>query len=439
MNKEIFNDEQIKMIRNRFSYIDFDPKYGKRLFFDNSGGSLRLTSSINDKYGIDLLPDCPERYHSRADDLNEIMDKARNEIIHTVMGASSGSVVTELTASQVFFQVIGSIIENVEGNNCITTNIEHPSAYDSMKMYCEKTGKEFRVVEVNKETGFIDPKSVAELVDKDTTVVSVIAASNISGNINNLREINKEIRKVKPDVIFVSDAVQHVPHGLMDVKEMGLDFANFALYKFYGTRGIGFGYVSDRVANLKHHRLEGKNNDDWTLGTPTPSLFASTLEVIDFVCEIGSLFTDSKDRRELYKIGIEKIAARERYLLECLLDGVDDKPGLRNIEGVEVYLDYEDLTKRDLIVAMGIKGLDPAEAVRRYQELGITVYERVNTSVYSKRIVESLGLTGAIRVSPLHVHTEEDIKEFLIKTEKLIDEIEWGKKWKRYRLQQKFS
>ena len=37
----------------------------------------------------------------------------------------------------------------------------------------------------------------------------------------------------------------------------------------------------------------------------------------------------------------------------------------------------------------------------------------MNTSLYSKRIVESLGLTGAIRVSPLHCHSTKDIEDFL--------------------------
>ena len=42
-----------------------------------------------------------------------------------------------------------------------------------------------------------------------------------------------------------------------------------------------------------------------------------------------------------------------------------------------------------------------------------TVYERINTSIYSKRILDSLGLYGAIRVSPLHCHGTDDIDAFL--------------------------
>lgn len=76
-------------------------------------------------------------------------------------------------------------------------------------------------------------------------------------------------------------------------------------------------------------------------------------------------------------------------------------------------MDTEDLTHRDLIVAMGIDGVDMTKCVEEYQKRGVTVFERVNSSVYSKRIVEGVGLTGAIRVSPMHCHTVEDIEEYL--------------------------
>ena len=41
------------------------------------------------------------------------------------------------------------------------------------------------------------------------------------------------------------------------------------------------------------------------------------------------------------------------------------------------------------------------------------MFERINTSIYSKRIVESLGQTGLIRVSPIHCHDFGDIDQYL--------------------------
>ena len=66
-----------------------------------------------------------------------------------------------------------------------------------------------------------------------------------------------------------------------------------------------------------------------------------------------------------------------------------------------------------LISAIGINGIDFTQLTAEYYKRGITVFERVNTSLYSKRIVESLGLTGAIRVPPLHCHSTQDIDDFL--------------------------
>ena len=87
--------------------------------------------------------------------------------------------------------------------------------------------------------------------------------------------------------------------------------------------------------------------------------------------------------------------------------------GLRHIPGVVVYLDTDDLASRDLIVAMAIENTDFTECVAQYQKRGVTVYERVISSLYSKRMLEALGLRGAIRVSPLHCHGVEDIDRFL--------------------------
>ena len=110
-------------------------------------------------------------------------------------------------------------------------------------------------------------------------------------------------------------------------------------------------------------------------------------------------------------------------LLYRMLEGTEEVPGLRHIENVEVYVDMEDLTYKDLIVAMGIKGIEYSECVQKYLEHGVTVFERLRSSMYSKRIVEALGIEGAIRVSPLHCNSTEDIDEFLKITKKIAESV----------------
>jgi cysteine desulfurase/selenocysteine lyase len=86
-------------------------------------------------------------------------------------------------------------------------------------------------------------------------------------------------------------------------------------------------------------------------------------------------------------------------------------------------MDFEDLSKRDLILCISIDGLDYVKTVEEYGKKGITVYERVVSSLYSKRMLEAFGLKGAIRVSPLHCHNTDDVDYFLKATREIVESI----------------
>lgn len=422
----LFPDDYLKVIQEQFCFLDADPEHGERLFFENSGGSLRLKEAVSIKSALEEFPDCPERVRGRGLELQSYVVDGTKDILQTIFGAKDGALVSELSASQAMFQVVGAIMENAGwGTNAVTSSLEHPSSHDAVEYYCKKTNREFRVVPANKTTGGIDIDEVLKYVDKDTCLLSIMAASNISGNIMDIKEIARRAKEINPEIYVISDTVQHAPHALVDVADWGIDAANFAPYKFFGVRGCGYAYVSDRVAKMPHHKLTQKEENIWALGTPTPSNFAATIAVIDYVCSIGKKFSDKTGRRELYAEGIHRIHMHERALLYRMLEGTKEVPGLRHIENVEVYVDMEDLTYKDLIIAMGIKGIEYSKCVQKYLEHGVTVFERLRSSMYSKRIVEALGIEGAIRVSPLHCHGVDDIDKFLKITKEIAEAVSW--------------
>ncbi len=414
-DKVFFDSVLQAQIKERFWYVNEDYLGRTRQFFENSGGSLRLKAAVSEKARLEQIPDCPERVHDTSMMLKQVKADGIRDIMEVIFGAKpgSGALVTELTASQVMFQIVGTIMEHAPGTNAVTTSIEHPSAYDSVELYCRRTGREFRVARANPRTGGVDLEEILRLIDKDTTLLSVMSASNISGYIFDMEEIVTAARRINPDIYIVTDAVQHMPHGVLDVEKYQLDGCNFAPYKAFGIRGCGYGYVSDRVAEMEHHKLLAKPEKEWELGTfPHPN-FAAITAVVDYVCWLGGHFTDAKDRRALFVAGMNRIHLQEHSLLIHMMEGTPEVPGLRHIPGVTVYLDSADDVDRDLISAIGVDGLELKELVAEYYRRGVTVFERVNTSLYSKRIVESLGLTGAIRVSPLHCHDTGDIDQFL--------------------------
>ena len=412
--KIFFDDAFLKEIQDRFFYVHEDHLGRKRQFFENSGGSLRLKAAVEQKARFEQIPDCPERIHDISLMLKQVKADGMRDIMQVIFGAKSGALVTELTASQVMFQIVRTIMTNEKwGSNAVVTSIEHPSAHDSVELYCGLTGRQFRVAMANPKTGGVDIDEILSKVDRDTLLLSVMSASNISGYIFDIETIAREARKINPDIYIISDAVQHAPHGVLDVEACGLDGVNFAPYKMFGIRGCGYGYVSDRVARMTHHKLLAKPETEWELGTfPHPN-YASISAVVDYVCWIGKHFSDYEDRRELYVAGMDRIHLQEHSLLMHMMEGSEELPGLRRIPGVEVYLDSADTVDRDLISAIGINGIDFKQLTAEYYRRGVTLFERVNTSLYSKRIVESLGLEGAIRVSPLHCHSTEDIDDFL--------------------------
>lgn len=418
----LFETELLSDIRDKFAYIDYDPYLQKnRLFFDNAGGSLKLKRSIEAFREFDYFPDHAQRKHATAKYLADV-EKKGLEDIRTIFNAKGGSISMYLTASQAIFDVTRVIVENIPGNNIVTTQLEHPSAYDSAKFYADSLGKKLRVAKTNQTTGGVDVEEIISLIDENTCLLSVIYASNISGAILDIEKIVSEARKIKPDLYIVVDSVQHAPHGLIDLEKTPVDAMNFAPYKFFGVRGCGITYVSSRTAKLPLHRLLGKDEGDIQLGSPVPAHFAAISEIVDYVCWIGSKFSNDTDRRKLYEEGIERIAMHERALLEALLDGTSNVVGLRHIPRVTVHLDYEDLTKRDFIIAISIEGIDYNRAINLYEEKNVIVYERVATSIYSKRMLDSFGLEGAIRVSPLHCNSIEEIEAFLEVTKKIVEE-----------------
>jgi len=411
-NGKLFSDELSREIKDLFYYVDKDPHIGQRLFFDNAGGSFRLKKAAEQFSKIDAIPDCPERIHKMALHLQKIQKDGTDDV-KIIFNAKGGSVVTSLTASQAMFEMVRAISENVSGTNMITSVLEHPSAYDPMEYYAKKLGKELRVAKSNPVTGGVDVDEVVKLVDKDTCLLSVMYASNISGAIYDIENIVKKAREIKPDLYIIVDAVQHVPHDVIDLQKTPVDGINFAPYKFFGCRGSGIAWLSDRAAVLPHHKLIAKKAGEWELGSPAPAHFAVVTEIVNHVCWIGSKFIDSSDRRELFACGMTKIALHERALMSRMFNGTDEIVGLRKMNGVKVFLDYEDFTKKDFIVAMGFDNLGCTQAVREYEKRGVIVYERLNTSPFSKRMLASFKLDGVIRVSPLHCNTIADMDKFL--------------------------
>ena len=263
-------------------------------------------------------------------------------------------------------------------------------------------------------TGGIDTETILNLIDKNTAILSVMSASNISGHIMDVSTIASRAREINPDIIIVSDAVQHAPHGILNPEQSGVDVMNIAPYKFFSIRGMGLMYMSERVNKMEHDQVECLPDDMWELGSPSTAQFAAITEIVNYVCELGKHKLESAtSRRELFELGMERIANHERALLEMMLEGTDAVKGLRYIDGIRVLMDDPDLYQRDLITGIEFANMGPQSACAELEKRGIVAFERVASSGFSARMVHEFDSEGIVRVSPLHVNTPEEIEQFL--------------------------
>jgi cysteine desulfurase/selenocysteine lyase len=411
--------ELTAQVREKYYYVDEDPfTKKKRLFFDNSGGSLRLKEASRRFQEVDDLPNCAGHGGVTSDFLDTLRPQAVKDLA-TMFNAKEGCIVTSMTASIIIYDVSEYIIENIPGTNVVTTQLEHPCAYDGCANSAEKFGKELRVAKTDPRTGSINPEEIIKLIDKDTCLLSVILTSNITGAILDIETIVREARKIKPDLYIVCDSVQHTPHGLFDMQACPVDSVTFAPYKFGGIRGLGAGWISERVMNLPHRKLTKERQSNWEMGGCAPAQYAALSAIVDYVCWLGSNFINSENRSELFVEGMTRITLHERALLHRMLYGSEEVPGVLNIPGVRCAVEMDDLEVRDLIVPLVFDKRSCSEVSRLYEENGVVVHERTEKDLYSIRQVHSLGLSGIVRVSPLHCHTFADIDEFLKITAKI--------------------
>ena len=418
LDKDLFSPEFQAEIRNRFMYPDSDPYSGKRVYFEASGGSLRLKAVVDTIAREAALPDELYRFNPASEAVVEAVEKGTADV-KLFLGAKSGSVVPSHSATQTMFRAIEAVVSSVPGDNIVTTALEHPAVLGATQYYAEKYGKQWRVAELSRETSSVPINNILEKIDKSTCLLAFQHGSNQTGAINDVKTIIEEARKIKPDLYVLVDAVQYAPHGPIEVEEYGADAYAFGPYKAYCVKGIGFAHISDRLAKLPHERLHGKPDTNWVLGSPAHMMYAAWSATVDYLCWLGGHFTESSDRRAQIVAAKEAIHKHMKALLHRAMKGTEAIPGLLHQDHVEVCNMPEGIGDRLCIFLFRLAGMDSSTAIGRYnKEHGIRLAARIRDA-YSTVSLDAIGWPDAVRLSAGHYNTPEEIDLMLKATASL--------------------
>lgn len=184
------------------------------------------------------------------------------------------------------------------GDHVVTTCLEHNSVLRPLEALKQSGIIEYDVAPLT--DGKLTAQAVLSLVRKNTRLVAVTAASNVTGEAPDLAEIR---RLLPPQVLFVVDGAQGGGHLHIHMQEMGIDALALAGHKgLFAMQGAAALLLSERM-NPKPLLCGGTGSESISLNMPAffpDRLEAGTLSY-PAICSLfeGALFVKAR-RQEHY-------------------------------------------------------------------------------------------------------------------------------------------
>ncbi len=287
-----------------------------KVYLDNGA-----TTKVDENVVRKMLPFFTENYgnasslHSFGQQAKLSLDEARNVIkkrlnAEKIIFTSGGSESNNLA-------IKGVAYKKGKGH-IITSKIEHHSVEETCKSL-EKEGFDVNYLDVD-NNGFVNPEDVKNAIKEDTILVSIIAANNEIGTIQEIEEIGK-ICKEK-EIIFHTDAVQGFSKIPIDMKKMNINLVSVSAHKIHGPKGIGALAFRGNV-ELKRQIDGGPQEFELRAGTENIPNIVGFAEAV----KLGK----EKDIKKMEKLRDKLINGIEKNIKNVKLNGSRKKRLCNNI------------------------------------------------------------------------------------------------------------
>jgi selenocysteine lyase/cysteine desulfurase len=278
--------------------------------------------------------------------------------------------------------------------------------------------KEARMAQFNLDSGLLDMEHLKGLVDKQTRVVAVAAASNVLGTRSDLKEIGKIAHDA--GALFVVDAVHHIAHGPVDVQKIGCDALVFSGYKLFSRHGSFMYLKPELVEKLHPYKVDTAPKhgpEKWEWGTRDQAMFAAISGAIDYLAWLGDPNAEEApkagpQRSAAIRKAMLEIEAYEKELSRIILDGYGNILGLRYIPGLTLYGPREAHSRhgRDPTFSFKLAGWDD-------RDLAKLLWDKYSLAVgaedYYSRVPPLYGQKTMMRATFVHYNTKQEALAFL--------------------------
>ena len=399
----------------RGSFPSLSRKFNEReaIYFDGPGGS-QVPQSVADAVSNYLLNNNANTGMSFVTSIetDEIITETLSACAEFLGCSDPNEIAFGQNMTSLNIQLASALSKTWgPGDEIVVTRLDHDANVRPWSLAAEWSGASLKKIEVNPDDCTLDMGSVAESISESTVLVAIGAASNLSGTINNLRELIGIAHSFGAEVVV--DAVHFAPHSLIDVEDIGCDFLLCSPYKFFGPhQGILWGRRG-RMEELPVAKLRVSTEEvpfRWMTGTQSHEGMAGTRAAIDHIAWIGREVSGNVElgRREALKIAYSAIEEHERELCLRMIQGLADIDGLK-IWGIT---NPERIAERSPTVSFTHPKMVASEIGALLAERGIFVWAG---NFYALELTEALGLEpeGVLRVGLLHYNSMEEVNFFI--------------------------
>ncbi|MDY6029372.1 MAG: SufS family cysteine desulfurase [Acidaminococcaceae bacterium] len=336
-----------------------------------------------------------------AMEATDIYEDSRQAVKNFINAAHAEEIIFTRNASESLNLVAYSYgLANLrEGDEIVTTIVEHHSNMLPWRMVAEKTGAVVKYIECT-EDGSISDEAVDAAIGSKTKLVAVAQISNVLGCLNPVDKIIAAAHAV--GAVVVIDAAQSAPHMKIDVQSLDADFLAFSGHKMFGPMGIGVLYGKKTLLEEMPPFLRGGEmisivSRDGQEYAPLPHKFeAGTVNAAGAAGLKAAIDYISK-------IGFDVICAREEALTTYAFEGMKNVPGVKII-GADAAEGHKG------ILTFLLEGVHPHDiaAILDADDINIRAGNHC-----AQPLLDHLGTGATARVSFAFYNTLEDVDRFL--------------------------
>jgi len=281
------------------------------------------------------------------------------------------------------------------GDHVITSCIEHNSVVRPLKKL-EQQGVKVTRLPPYARNGVISPLDMEKVITRETKLVVITHASNVTGVIQPIEEYGLIARR--HDLIFMVDAAQTAGKYFLDVQANHIDLLAFSGHKgLFGPPGTGGLYIGERV-DLDSLREGGTGSHSEQEKQPFELPYRYESGTVNSVGISGL----GAGLRYIFTEGLERIRTHEHYLVERLIEGLSNIPGL-------ILYTARDGPRQAPVVSCNIQGHEPGEVGAILdQAFDIRVRTGLHCAPAAHKTFGTFPL-GTIRLSPGYFNTTEEI------------------------------